>query len=140
MPGAVTAAGEEGAVRLDSGVEVRTATDGLSVGDRCHAVVRPEKLRIDSKESRPPDGWPHVDGLVESSVYLGTSTQIVVKLPGDVSMTVLSPNASEAERSRLPGGGAPVTLSWAPEHVHLIHESSNGAAAEPRDQPSSTSA
>ena len=36
--------------------------------------------------------------MVESSVYLGTATQIVVKLAGDVPMTVLVPNADERER------------------------------------------
>ena len=58
--------------------------------------------------------------MVESSVYLGTATQIVVKLAGDVPMTVLVPNADERERGRLPGGGAPVRLSWAPEHIHVV--------------------
>ena len=38
-------------------------------------------------------------------------------------MTVLVPNASEAERQRLPGGGASVRLGWAPEHMHLVRES-----------------
>jgi hypothetical protein len=33
------------------------------------------------------------------------------------------PNASEAERSRLPGGGAPVRLSWEPDHMHVVRES-----------------
>jgi spermidine/putrescine transport system ATP-binding protein len=131
MPGSVSSSG---VVRLDSGVEVRADTDGMPAGSRCHAVVRPEKLRLDPAGASPPDGWPSVEGMVESSVYLGTSTQIVVKLPGDVEMTVLAPNSSEAERARLPGGGAPVTLSWAPEHVHLVRESSNGAALAPPDQ------
>jgi hypothetical protein len=35
----------------------------------------------------------------------------------------LVPNADEAERQRLPGGGASVRLSWAPEHIHLVRES-----------------
>jgi hypothetical protein len=38
-------------------------------------------------------------------------------------MTVLVPNADEAERQKLPGGGAKVKLSWAPEHMHLVRES-----------------
>jgi hypothetical protein len=38
-------------------------------------------------------------------------------------MTVLVPNADESERQRLPGGGARVELSWAPEHMHLVRES-----------------
>ena len=54
------------------------------------------------------DGLPRVEGVVESSLYLGTATQIVVDLGDDVRMTVLVPNADEAERQRLPGGGARV--------------------------------
>ncbi len=131
MPGSVTSvSGSRGTIRLDSGVDVEAPVDGASVGERCHAVVRPEKLRIDRAEERAPDGWPSVEGMVDSSIYLGTSTQVAVRLPDSVTMTVLVPNASEAERSRLPGGGAPVRLSWAPEHVHLVLESSNGAVAE----------
>ena len=34
---------------------------------------------------------PSVEGLVESSLYLGTSTQMLVRLPDDVAMTVLVP-------------------------------------------------
>jgi spermidine/putrescine transport system ATP-binding protein len=131
MPGRVTSVvGGRGVVRLDAGVEVEAPADGLVEDERCHAVVRPEKLRIDRSEDRPPDGWPNVEGVVESSVYLGTSTQIAVRLPDEVPMTVLVPNASEAERARLPGGGAPVRLSWAPEHVHLVRRSANGAGVE----------
>ncbi len=124
MPGTVVSGdGERGKIRLDSGLELDTRIQGLDVGERCHAVVRPEKLIIEHDGDRAADGLPTVEGVVESSVYLGTSTQIVVRLPGDVSMTVLVPNASEAERSRLPGGGAAVRLSWAPEHMHVVRES-----------------
>jgi spermidine/putrescine transport system ATP-binding protein len=134
MPGTVTATdGRRGRVRLDSGVEVEADLDGLGRGDRCHAVVRPEKLRIDRAEQPGRDGWPSVNGVVEASVYLGTSTQIVVRLPDEVAMTVLVPNADESERARLPGGGASVRLSWAPEHMHLVRESTS-VAAEPRPE------
>ena len=85
-------------------------------------MVRPEKLRI-TGQGEAATGDPKVDGQVESSVFLGTATQIVVKLAGGVRMTVLVPNADEAERSRLPGGGADVRLSWAPEHIHVVRES-----------------
>ena len=124
MPGQVTSANGAGSkVKLDTGVELDAAVEGLSVGERCHAVVRPEKLRLDRKDEPGRDGWPQVDGQVESSVFLGTATQIVVKLAGDVRMTVLVPNASETERQRLPGGGADVRLSWAPQHTHVVRES-----------------
>lgn len=124
MPGEVTSASAgRGRVRLDTGVELETATDGIGPGERCHAVVRPEKLIITPADARAPDGQPSVEGMVEASVYLGTATQIVVVLPGDVRMTVLVPNADESERARLPGGGASVRLSWAPEHIHVVRES-----------------
>jgi spermidine/putrescine transport system ATP-binding protein len=85
----------------------RCRRDGLSAGERCHAVVRPEKLRIDARPGRrAAERLPAVEGIVESSLYLGTATQIVVDLGEDVRMTVLVPNADEAERQRLPGGGA----------------------------------
>jgi spermidine/putrescine transport system ATP-binding protein len=129
MPGTVRKSGARGEVELDSGVQVNTDVDGFNPGDRCHAVVRPEKLSIGSENG----SHPSVEGMVESSIYLGTSTQLIVELPGEVKMTVLVPNASEAERQRLPGGGARVKLSWAPEHMHVVRESdSNGAVPAQR--------
>ena len=119
MPGTVRKSGGGGEVELDSGVTVKAPVDGFSAGERCQAVVRPEKLEI-GDGSR---GDPSVEGLVESSLYLGTSTQLIVALPGEVRMTVLVPNADEAERQKLPGGGAKVKLSWAPDHMHLVRES-----------------
>jgi spermidine/putrescine transport system ATP-binding protein len=152
MPGEVTQAnGARARVRLDSGPEIESSADGVVAGERVHAVVRPEKLRItnvppassqgasatgDPAEGRirpgaaGSDEGPGVEGIVQASVYLGTSTQIVVALPNDVRMTVLIPNADEAERARLPGGGAPVRLSWAPEHIHVVRESSTAQGGE----------
>ena len=125
MPAKVEqASGERARVRLDAGVEIEADANDLALGDRCHAIVRPEKLRIShAQEASSSNGWPSVEGTVESSVYLGTATQIVVRLAGDTPMTVLVPNADEAERARLPGGGASVRISWAPEHMHLVRES-----------------
>jgi spermidine/putrescine transport system ATP-binding protein len=129
MPGTVRKSGERGEVELDTGVQVSTDVDGFNPGDRCHVVVRPEKLAINSGDGRGPS----IEGLVESSLYLGTSTQLIVQLPGEVRMTVLVPNADEAERQRLPGGGAKVRLSWSPDHMHLVRESeSNGAVPTQR--------
>ncbi len=134
MPATVTSAnGDRGTIRLDGGLEIETDVDGLGTGERCHAVVRPEKLLSHHSAETSANGLPSIDGVVDSSVYLGTSTQIVVRLTGQVSMTVLVPNASEAERARLPGGGASVRLSWAPEHMRVVREShavSPGDAAE----------
>jgi spermidine/putrescine transport system ATP-binding protein len=121
-----------GVVKLDSGPEVAAETGALGPGEGCAAVVRPEKLRVvlaGQDAAAPSNGEPRVEGVVESSVYLGTATQIVVGLGEGVRMTVLVPNADEAERQRLPGGGARVTLSWEPEHMHVVTESPGEAMA-----------
>jgi spermidine/putrescine transport system ATP-binding protein len=128
MPGVVRKTGTKGEVELDSGVKVTTDVNGFASGDRCQAVVRPEKLYLGAGRDEPT-----VEGLVESSLYLGTSTQLIVRLADDVRMTVLVPNTDEADRQQLPGGGARVKLSWAPEHMHLVRTSPNGGGEEVRD-------
>ncbi|MFI5026709.1 MAG: ABC transporter ATP-binding protein [Solirubrobacterales bacterium] len=138
MPGSVVGLGE---VRLDHGPVVGARTDGLASGERCHAVVRPEKLQIeplDIEGTPSANGAPRVEGMVESSVYLGTATQIIVDLGERVRMTVLVPNASEAERQRLPGGGARVALSWEPEHMHVVRESPAAGAGSNRQESEDT--
>jgi spermidine/putrescine transport system ATP-binding protein len=126
MPGAVKSSGANGEVLLDSGVTVKAEVNGFAVGERCNAVVRPEKLAIAPADEKVEGKLPSVEGLVESSLYLGTSTQMLVRLPDDVVMTVLAPNTDEEERRSLPGGGARVKLSWAPEHMHLVRGSDQG--------------
>ncbi len=128
MPGTVSSVnGETATVSLNAGVDVAAPRNGLAAGNSCHAVVRPEKLRVHTDGSTPSDG-PSVKGLVESSLYLGTATQIAVQLPDGARMTVLVPNADDADRRRLPGGGESVLLSWKPDHIHLVRES---VAAKP---------
>jgi spermidine/putrescine transport system ATP-binding protein len=119
MPASVVAPGR---VRLDSGPEMTGKTGGVGAGEGCYAVVRPEKLRVDlpGEDRGGSNGLPRVEGTVESSLYLGTATQLIVGLGDGVRMTVLVPNADEAERQRLPGGGARVALSWEPEHMHVV--------------------
>jgi spermidine/putrescine transport system ATP-binding protein len=121
-------------IELDQGTSVAAPTQGYATGDRCHAVVRPEKLRVEMGENGSGgSGHPRVEGVVASSLYLGTATQIAVDLGEGTRMTVLVPNADEAERQRLPGGGARVALSWEPEHMHLVRESPNGRSAGSND-------
>jgi spermidine/putrescine transport system ATP-binding protein len=135
MPAQVASAdGDNGQLRLDSGAQVSAdGLGGLGVGDRCYAVVRPEKLRIQRVEEATNGDRPSVEGVVESSLYLGTATQFVVRLPDAVTMTVLVPNADEAERQRLPGAGVRVRLSWSSQHTHVVRE-----AVGPVEEPDET--
>lgn len=120
MP-AVASGGSD--VKLDNGPTV-TSPDAtrFSAGERCFAVVRPEKLDVSTADS-PPSDRPSLEGVVEASLFLGTATQMAIRVANDVKITVLVPNASESERQHLPGGGAKVHVSWMPEHMHLVSQS-----------------
>ena len=124
LPAKVVSGGE---VSIEGGPTIATSeASRFSGGEELFAVVRPEKLEV-SEPGHGPNGRPGIEGVVESSLFLGTATQLGVKVADDSKLTVLVPNASEEERHRLPGGGARVHLSWEPEHMHLVTESPNGA-------------
>lgn len=120
MPARVKSGNE---VEIDNGPTVTTKwAEGFSAGEKCYAVVRPEKLEV-TLDGPTPDNHPGMDGIIENSQYLGTATQITVGVGQDVHMTVLIPNSSENARQNLPGGGARVKLSWLPDHMHLVKDS-----------------
>jgi spermidine/putrescine transport system ATP-binding protein len=149
MPGTVRSlSGQIATVELEAGVTVESKANGLATGERCHAVVRPEKLYVTPKGeavAAHAENEQSVEGVVTSSIYLGTATQLVVELKVGARMTVLCPNTNEAERQSLPGGGAEVKLAWTPEHIHLVRESGAERAtadheALPRDASAQPSA
>ena len=123
MPGVVARASGTGAeLRLDSGVTAPVESDGAEAGERVYAVVRPEKLELSDADDPAPAGRPSVEGVIESTLYLGTATQVVVRLQDGTAMTVLVPNSDDAERRRMPGTGTRARLAWANEHIHMVRE------------------
>ena len=132
MPGEVISANGAGAeLRLDAGPTVRTPqSGGATPGERAHAVVRPEKLVLAPAGDAAPDGRPSVEGQVESSLYLGTATQMVVKLGDGTRMTVLVPNADAEARRELPVAGDGARLSWSDENIHIVREGQSEIDAE----------
>jgi spermidine/putrescine transport system ATP-binding protein len=136
MPGEVVSANGAGAeLKLDAGPTVRTSSSGgATMRERVHAVVRPEKLVLRSADDGGigRDG-ASVEGQVESSLYLGTATQMVVRLGDETRMTVLVPNADAEARHQLPAAGDAARLSWSSENIHIVREAVGGhedAAAE----------
>ncbi len=63
---------------------------------------------------------------MESSLYLGTATQVVVRLGDDTRMTVLVPNTDEEARRRLPAPGDAARLTWSDENIHMVREAAGG--------------
>jgi spermidine/putrescine transport system ATP-binding protein len=124
MPGEVVSAnGAAPSLRLDAGPTVRTADlGGAELGERVHAVVRPEKLGLERAGAAASADSMSVQGQVESSLYLGTATQMIVRLGDGTGMTVLIPNADVAARQQLPAPGDPARLTWSQENIHVVRE------------------
>jgi spermidine/putrescine transport system ATP-binding protein len=137
MPGqVVSSSGTDAEVRLDAGLTVRLPGDSLRAGDPCQIVVRPEKIEVWAVDDPAVPAEPTVEGLVEASVYLGTATQMVIRLAGDTTLTVLVPNTDEARRQQLPGAGSRVRLGWLPQHMHLIPAVKAGHVSQDGDSSS----
>jgi spermidine/putrescine transport system ATP-binding protein len=136
MPGEVVSAnGAATELRLDAGPTVRTSGPaGAGVGERCHAVVRPEKLGLELAAASEAGGRAAVEGQVESSLYLGTATQMVVRLGDGTRMTVLVPNADADARRDLPTTGDPARLTWADENIHIVREAVAGEPVADREE------
>jgi spermidine/putrescine transport system ATP-binding protein len=124
MPGEVVSSNGAGAqMRLDAGPTVSAQdTGGVQTGERAHAVVRPEKLVLQQAGAPADSNRPSVEGQVESSLYLGTATQMVVRLGDGTRMTVLVPNADAEARRDLPAAGDAARLSWSDENIHIVRE------------------
>jgi spermidine/putrescine transport system ATP-binding protein len=135
MPGKLVSANGDTSLRLDAGPTVRTSDlGGAQVGERCHAVVRPEKLGLERAEAPASSDRASVDGRVESSLYMGTATQMIVRLGDGTRMTVLVPNADVEVRHELPAAGDAARLSWSPENIHIVREAAAGAPERPREE------
>ena len=114
--------GDSADLALDAGVVVTVPADGLRAGARYSAIVRPEKLTLTRASEHAPGDRPSVEGAVQSSAYLGTATQVIVRLAGGVTVTALLPNSEETGRESLPETGLGVRLSWASGHTHVVSE------------------
>jgi ABC-type Fe3+/spermidine/putrescine transport system ATPase subunit len=92
--------------------------------------VRPEKLELRQAGAPGEGNRPSVEGQVESSLYLGTATQMVVRLGDGTRMTVLVPNADAEARRDLPAAGDGARLSWSDENIHIVREGSSESDPE----------
>src|SRR6185369_15507774 len=99
-------------LRIPGGLPDGAATE-IEVG------VRPEKIRMLARNAGDP-GLNRVDGTIAATSYLGVSTQYVVHLPWDQTMTVYEQNVNRTSRASLHEPGEAVTLVWAPEDTFAV--------------------
>jgi spermidine/putrescine transport system ATP-binding protein len=88
-----------------------------------HAVIRPERVRIESYAHDGQAGPNRVPAMIERLVFLGSSTQVMLRLaPGELLQVLVPNDGAEARLSQ----GTPVHAFLAPDALRVL----GGAARE----------
>ena len=87
---------------------------GADAPDQAHAVIRPERVRIEEFGSAGPNRVP---AMVERLVYLGSSTQVYLRLAAGADIQVLLQNDGESGRLEQ---GTPVHAYLAPDALRVL--------------------
>jgi spermidine/putrescine transport system ATP-binding protein len=98
---------------------------GLDVPDRSHAVIRPERVKIEEFGSPGPNRVP---AMVERLVYLGSATQVFLRLAAGTDLQVVLQNDGSAAAYNQ---GTPVHAFLAPEALRVL--AGGGQAADAAD-------
>jgi spermidine/putrescine transport system ATP-binding protein len=99
----------ESVLRVDHG--------GDGVPDRAHAVIRPERVRV---EEFGTDGPNRIPAMVERLVYLGSSTQVFLRLaPGTELQALLQNDGDQGQLAQL-SQGTPVHAYLAPDAMRVL--------------------
>jgi spermidine/putrescine transport system ATP-binding protein len=115
--------GERCQVRL--GETVLTVEHGGRVApDRSHAVIRPERVKIEEFGSAGPNRVP---AMVERLVYLGSATQVFLRLAAGADLQVVQQNDGSAAGF---GQGTPVHAFLAPDALRVLAGGGQVAGAE----------
>ncbi len=105
--------GQKCTVRLGESV-LAADHGGTDAPDLAHAVIRPERVRIEQFGSLGPNRVP---GMIERLVYLGSATQVIIRLaPGQQIQALVQNDGSAAELSQ----GTPVHVHLAPDALRVL--------------------
>jgi spermidine/putrescine transport system ATP-binding protein len=107
-------AGSDGCTVRVGETTLRSTAGDVSLRGAAKVVVRPERLAIEAHGVGADNAVP---GMVDRLVYLGATTQIVVRLPGDIAIQALVTDADAQARLE---PGTPVTVLFPPDAVRLV--------------------
>ena len=121
-------------VRLPDGTTLRAPADGLERGTAVRIGVRPEKLHVlaaGAGGTQEP-GRNGIDGTIVDASYIGVSTQYLVRTADGHRLTVYSQNLETSGSGDVLADGAPVRLTWKPQHTFVIGD--DDQATDPSQQ------
>ena len=123
----VTSAGPPSVPRLGDWT-LSSLRCGAPGGGRAHAVIRPERVRIEPHGSA---GDNRVPAMVERLVFLGSATDVMLRLAAGVSLEALMQN--DGQQPDL-AQGTPVHSYLPPDALLVLADSAQGAPVT-EDEP-----
>jgi spermidine/putrescine transport system ATP-binding protein len=105
---------------------------GLDAPDHSHAVIRPERIKIEDFGSPGPNRVP---AMVERLVYLGSATQVFLRLAAGSDVQVLLNNDGDLQKL---AHGTPVHAYFAPDALRVLAGGTpvaDASAADAEDMP-----
>jgi spermidine/putrescine transport system ATP-binding protein len=106
-----------GCVAVSSALAIPAPShQGSAEGDAVSVAVRPEKIWL--SELTPQ--MHRVPGTIVSTVYHGATTQYVVAIAADLTLTVLEQNLPQMRAEDRWNPGDRVELGWLPEHTVVL--------------------
>jgi ABC-type Fe3+/spermidine/putrescine transport system ATPase subunit len=92
----------------------------MVVGQQCCATIRSEKIRV--SEAAPPAETFAVEGVIEQSIYLGTTSsyRVRLKLNQAVVLSAIEVNQADVANGSRLSSGSSVWLSWGREAIHVF--------------------
>ena len=92
MEVSVSSVGSPATVKIGDSVLTSTHVCPAAAGDTAHAVIRPERVKVESHGSAGPNRVP---ALVDRLVFLGPATQVMLRLATGASLQALQQNDGE---------------------------------------------
>jgi spermidine/putrescine transport system ATP-binding protein len=129
MEVSVSSASIPATVRLGESVLTSSHVCAAAAGETAHAVIRPERVRVEPHGSAGPNRVP---ALVERVVFLGPATQVMLRLVTGTALQALLQN--DGERLDLPPG-SPVHAHLPADALRVLAGAPVPAAATPVDAP-----
>jgi spermidine/putrescine transport system ATP-binding protein len=127
MPVEVVSRGPGASCQIKLGDSVLDADHGgADAPDRCHAVIRPERVQVEEFGST---GRNRVPAMVDRLVYLGSSTQIFLRLAPGMELQALMQN--DGSHTKLVQG-TPVHVFLAPDALRVLP---GGSQLADEDEP-----
>ncbi len=109
-------AGSHATLKLGDSTLLTSHDCPAAPGDAAHAVIRPERVRVEEHGSA---GQNRVPALVERVVFLGAATQVMLRLATGASLQALLQNDGDADRAGL-AQGTPVHAYLPPDALRVL--------------------